>query len=110
MTYENKVIYEKTVQRLARAGVKDPTAQIVFLAEEIERYRSKIRSLEDYIKGLTDSQPKPNKMTYAEARKDIIESGINLGAGDFVSVEALQVAAAALEYLEHTESGLLAED
>lgn len=36
-------------------------------------------------------------MTYKEARKEIIEDGINLGAGDFVSLEALKVAAEALE-------------
>lgn len=36
-------------------------------------------------------------MTYEEALKDIIESGINLGAGDYVDPEALKVAAKALE-------------
>lgn len=38
-------------------------------------------------------------MTYAEARRDIIENGIELGAGDFVDVEALAVAADALDKL-----------
>lgn len=37
------------------------------------------------------------KMTPEEALKDIIESGINLGAGDYVDPEALKVAAKALE-------------
>lgn len=50
--------YTSTVARLARAGVKDPTAQIIFLAEEIERYREKIYGLEDHIKKLTEAPPK----------------------------------------------------
>lgn len=104
MTTEQKEIYTKTAQRLARAGIKDPTGQIVYLAEEIERYRSKIHHLEDYINRMYPKQTTPNKMTYAEARQDIIENGIRLGAGDFVSVEALEVAAA-LERQEHIESG-----
>ena len=36
-------------------------------------------------------------MTVQEALKDIVESGIELGAGDFVNVEALKVAVSALE-------------
>ena len=36
-------------------------------------------------------------MTPEEALKDIIESGIDLGAGDYVSVKALKVAVEALE-------------
>lgn len=36
-------------------------------------------------------------MNYAEALREIRESGIRLGAGDFVDVEALKVAAEALE-------------
>ena len=36
-------------------------------------------------------------MTEQEALKDIIESGIELGAGDYVDVEALKVAVVALE-------------
>lgn len=39
------------------------------------------------------------KYNYPEARREIIESGIRLGAGDFVDVAALQVAADALEKL-----------
>lgn len=39
---------------------------------------------------------KPN---YAEARREIIESGMRLGAGDFVALDALGVAAEALERL-----------
>lgn len=46
MTKEQKSIYEQTVKRLARGGIKDPTAQIIALAEEIERYRDKIRWME----------------------------------------------------------------
>lgn len=36
-------------------------------------------------------------MTKKEALNDIIENGINLGAGGFVSLEALKVAAEALQ-------------
>lgn len=36
-------------------------------------------------------------MTTQEALKDIIQSGIKLGAGDYVDVEALKVAVVALE-------------
>lgn len=39
---------------------------------------------------------KPN---YAEARREIIDNGIRLGAGDFVDLDALVVAAEALERL-----------
>ena len=41
-----KDVYSKTVKRLERCGINDPTSQIVFLAEEIEGYREKIRILE----------------------------------------------------------------
>lgn len=36
-------------------------------------------------------------MTAPEAIKDIVENGIELGAGDYVDVEALKVAVVALE-------------
>lgn len=44
-------LYEKTVKRLGRVGVKDPTAQIIALAEEIEQYRAKIIGLEALLRG-----------------------------------------------------------
>lgn len=43
-------LYNRTVERLRRGGRKDPTAQIVYLAEEIECYREKIRFLEDELR------------------------------------------------------------
>lgn len=49
MTDERMELYERTIKRLARCGAKDPTSQIISLAEEIERYRSKIRSMEMHI-------------------------------------------------------------
>ena len=49
MTGERKELFDKTVKRLSRVGVNDPTAQIIYLAEEIEQYREKIRGLEEYI-------------------------------------------------------------
>lgn len=36
-------------------------------------------------------------MTYEEAKIDLIESGIELGAGDFVDFEALKIAVVALD-------------
>lgn len=39
-------------------------------------------------------------MTIKEALDDIITSGINLGAGDFVDLEALEVAASVLEKMQ----------
>lgn len=43
-------LYEKTMRRLGRMGIKHPTDQIVALAEEIEYYRKKIRDLETYLR------------------------------------------------------------
>lgn len=43
MTEAQKEIYAKTVRRLARMGVTDPTAQIIALAEEIEQYRERLQ-------------------------------------------------------------------
>ena len=39
-------------------------------------------------------------MTIQEARKEIIESGVNLGAGDYIDIEALKVAVNALGAIE----------
>lgn len=41
-------LYNRTVRRLARTGVKDPTGQIIALAEEIERYRERLRHYMDH--------------------------------------------------------------
>jgi hypothetical protein len=49
MADERMELYDRTIKRLARCGAKDPTSQIISLAEEIERYRSKIRSMELHI-------------------------------------------------------------
>lgn len=46
MTKEHHELFTITVKRLARAGIKDPTAQIVALAEEIDLYRAKIQHME----------------------------------------------------------------
>jgi hypothetical protein len=39
-------------------------------------------------------------MTIEEAKKEIIDSGLNLGAGDYVDIEALKVAATVLGAFE----------
>ena len=64
MNPTQKEIYEKTVKRLARIGVKDPTAQIVALAEEIEQYRSKIEHLQAYIRENCQWPPQPKEGRY----------------------------------------------
>lgn len=43
-------LYTKTIERLARAGAKDPITQVLYLAEEIERYREKIYGLDALLK------------------------------------------------------------
>ena len=58
-------LYEKTVKRLARAGVKDPTAQIIYLAEEIDRYRAKIHALEKLLRGQPPRDEKQDAMLCA---------------------------------------------
>lgn len=57
MTKEQQKRYAQTVKRLARGGISDPTAQIIALAEEIERYRDKIYALEERLKE-TETQTK----------------------------------------------------
>lgn len=57
MTKEHQELYNQTVKRLARGGIKDPTAQIIALAEEIEHYRDKIYALEERLKE-TETQTK----------------------------------------------------
>lgn len=54
MTKAQQDLYTTTVKRLARLGANDPTAQIIALAEEIERYRNKIQAME----GLLDEPAK----------------------------------------------------
>ena len=58
-------LYEKTTKRLARAGVKDPTAQIIYMAEEIERYRAKIRGLEAHIRGIPSIEERQDELLLA---------------------------------------------
>lgn len=58
-------LYEKTMKRLARAGAKDPTAQIIYLAKEIDRYRAKIRGLEKLLRGQPPRDEKQDAMLCA---------------------------------------------
>lgn len=46
MQHDEKAIYEKTIARLHRAGCRSTEQQIIYLAEEIERYRAKIEYLQ----------------------------------------------------------------
>lgn len=45
MTEKQQELYHQTARRLSRVGIKDPTAQIIALAEEIENYRDQIQSM-----------------------------------------------------------------
>ena len=59
MTDVQKALYTSTVRRLERIGAKDPTAQIIALAEEIEHYRDQIKRHEDALtrERMTGGQP-----------------------------------------------------
>ena len=49
MTEKQQEIYIETKARLRRMGKENPADVIVALAEEIDRYRDKIRSMEEFI-------------------------------------------------------------
>lgn len=53
---EQMELYDRTVARLKRVGIKDPTAQIIALAEEIERYRGKINALEELLQKAPETE------------------------------------------------------
>lgn len=52
-------LYKKTVTRLSRVGIKDPTAVIIAMAEEIEHYRERITGLEALLYGYPDDPHAP---------------------------------------------------
>lgn len=56
----------------------------------------KINSIDTYF-GIKALKGGRTGMTCKEAIKDIVENGIELGAGDFIDVEALKIAVSALE-------------
>lgn len=49
MTEKQQELYIKTKARLRRMGVENPADVIVALAEEIDRYREKIHTMEEFI-------------------------------------------------------------
>lgn len=59
-------LYGDTVRRLARIGIKDPTAQITEMAKEIKAYRARIVQMQDYIGHLTEGR---NRVPYHEREK-----------------------------------------
>lgn len=65
-------LYKRTAERLGHMGIKDPTAQIVALAEEINRYRAKIRNMEDFINRLTEGR---NRVPYSQ-RVEVYKTAI----------------------------------
>lgn len=67
-------LYEKTVKRLERAGISNPIGQIIYLADEIEVYRGKIRGLEEHIKDLAKiTESETMRPTWAAHEKPYIE-------------------------------------
>lgn len=64
MTKEQKDLFTKTVRRLERMHIYDPTGQIVYLAEEIEQCRAKIHHLEE---ALREATPKPYRLPFSAA-------------------------------------------
>lgn len=76
-------LLKKTTARLARCGIKDPTAQIISLAEEIERYRDKIMGLEVALSGLpADSEKQGPQLT--AALKQVVEKYEKAKGMDYV--------------------------
>ena len=65
-------LYKRTAERLGHIGIKDPTAQITALAQEIEQYRAKIRRMEDYIDRLTEGH---NRVPYSQ-RVEVYKAAI----------------------------------
>lgn len=76
-------LYKKTVTRLGRGGIKDPTAQIIALAEEIERYRDKIMNLEAALYGLPANSEKQDPLLTA-ALKQVVEKYEKAKGMDYV--------------------------
>lgn len=71
---EQFALYEKTVNRLERVGIINPIGQIIYLADEIERYREKIRDLEEYIKNLPKApEPETPRRSWAAHEEPYIE-------------------------------------
>lgn len=56
MTEKQQEIYMKTKARLRRAGIENPADVIVALTEEIDYYRAKIHSLEEFIAKKRDTE------------------------------------------------------
>lgn len=57
MGRESMAEYFKTVKRLQRIGIEDPTSQIIALAGEIKQYREKIEAMNKYIKEHVGPEP-----------------------------------------------------
>lgn len=53
---EQMKLYNRTAARLKRAGINDPTAQIIARAEEIEYYRGKINALEELLQKAPETE------------------------------------------------------
>lgn len=79
-------LYNRTAERLGRVGIKDPTAQITALAQEIELYRAKIRGQENYIEQLTTSR---NRVTYAQ-REKVYREAIEVNGSTVQQIVALE--------------------
>ena len=72
-----------------------------------------LRIVPDTYKKIVDAQItslKRGNMTYQDALKDIKDNGIDLGGGDYVDLEALKVAAEALQRWIEIDQKLFIKD
>lgn len=93
--------YEATVQRLRRIGVTDPTQQIIELAEEIERYRDRVKYLEDELeKERHRYRGEPRPVLTAEDMAPIIE-----GIGRLASALAAEIPELVQIYKQREKEG-----
>ena len=79
-------LYGDTVRRLARIGIKDPTAQITEMAKEIKAYRARIVQMQDYIGHLTEGR---NRVPYHE-REKVYREAIEVNGSTAQQIVALE--------------------
>lgn len=79
MTHADLALYEKTVKRLHRMGCKDPTLQIIMLAQEIDGYRQTIMAQQEELDRLhhrkkepTQAKPDPVAEDHRHESADIV--------------------------------------
>lgn len=79
-------LFERTAKRLARMGIKDPTAQVIALAKECEEYRAQIIQMRDYIAHLGESR----KYVTLPAREAVYREAIAVHGATAQQIVALE--------------------